>query len=408
MVSYDIINSKTNKRNIVFIIIFLVTVITVPIVLLITSDDNKTAYNIPAIKPPVQDSVPSGLDEVVSSRRILDSGFTFAGEVKSRFFSGNGPTNVYKMLSDIDGRTQSLNSRSNGDSQHNCLTLDPVEIEINNWAGDENITLWIQCYEQLGDNLFIMFGRKDDKVYLYERGLATTATAIITLNPPDHSKEFPCCYQVNGGGSDCTCYVGDICKLTSNGVANSGNCRTKDSNSYDTGSSTGTLTGNSTLAEVNLYFSVGAGWDSETETGSRGLMHLVATPQNGYFQASVAGIGLGFCGVQFASNGNKMLFIGSQDGVGGGCKDVNSTCVSGDLLTEYDIEDCNSDIGFSILPLGRETSSDYLGNHSIVSWNSSTWPSSGNNVDISDISTSPVYFGPSAIPVSLLGIARKF
>lgn len=403
MSGYDVISSKKpwwKSTLFKLSVVLVITTVAVVVPIVIIKENKSTNYNIPPIKPPVQESVPSSLNEPSNRRLLNEIDFSFGAQIKDRFFSGEGPTSVYDLLGDIDGRTQSLNLRS-VDGDRECLGLAPVEIPINGWPGEDNMTIWVQCYEQLSDNLFLMFGKKDDIVYLYERGQATTATAIITLNPPDHSGEFPCCYQINGGGSDCTCTEG-VC-------TGGGNCRTKTGNDwFSTGSSVGTLTGNSSLAEVNIYFSVGAGWDNEQgESGSRGLMHLVATPQNGYFQASVAGIGLGFCGVQFASNGEKMFFIGSQDGLGGGCLDVNSTCVLGDDLS-VETTGCDTDIGFSILPLGRTESSDFLGNYSIPQWNASTWPASGNNVDISDIASSSVLFGPSAIPTNLLGPQHNF
>lgn len=381
--------------KIVAVVIITTIVVVVPVVIV---HEKNSGFEIPPIKPPVQESVPSSLEEP-SRRRLDEIDFSFGAQVKDRFFSGEGPTSVYDMIGDIDGRTQSLNLRSS-DTPRTCLTLDPVEIDIDGWPGEDDLKIWVQCYEQISDNLFIMFGKKDNKVYLYERGSASTATAIITLDPPDHSGEFPCCYQVNGGGSLCTCTEG-----TCTGGAN---CRTKTGNDwYETGTAVGTLTGNSTLSEVNIHFSVGANWDSETESGSRGLMHLVATPQNGYFQAAVAGIGLGFCGVQFASNGEKIFFIGSQDGPGGSCLPVNSTCVDGSDMG-VEVTGCEEEIGFSILPLGRMFSVDYLGNHTMSQWNASTWPASGNNVDISDVASSPVYYGPSVIPINLLGPEHNF
>lgn len=394
--------STRNVRDIFIVIILTTAIVVVPIIVVENNRDNS--YDIPPLKPPVGASVPRSLED--TSRRLLSGmdEFSFGNQVKDRFFTNEGPTSVYRMLSDVDDRTRSLNARSS-ESPRPCLSTEPIEIALEGWPGEDQLSLWIQCYEELSQDLFIMFGKKDDRVYLYERGSAATITAVVTLTPPDHSDEFPCCYQVGGGGSDCTCDNGS-CILTGTDTVDGGTCRTKNDTSM--GTNIQTLVGNSSsMAEVNIFFSVGANWDSESESGSRGLMNLLAYPQNGYFQASVAGIGLGFCGIQFASDGSKMFFRGSQDGPGGSCLPVNSTCVSGDDL-DVQVDDCQESIGFSIQPLGRTSSSDYLGSLNISQWDASTWPSSGNNVDISDTPNSPVYYGPSSIPLDLLGPQRNF
>jgi glucokinase len=356
--------------------------------------DSGTIYTIPPMKPSIQDAAPEGFKEN-SSRRILQNEIhSFEGELKNRFFSSEGPTSVYGLIDTVDSRTNELNKRSPG---RECISSEPVMIEVNGWS-NETLKIWIQCYEQLSNDLFLMFGKKDDILYLYERGTMTTITSFIHLKPKDTNDESPCCFQVNGGGDDCRCESNNQC-LKDGLELNGGNCRTTNENWPTNGTGTSTLLGNSTLASVNIYFSVGGGYTS-SQSGSRGLMHLEAQPKYNKFQASVAGIGIGYCGVQFASNGEKLHVIGSVDGPGKTCKPTNQTCVSSDLTTRYDISECN-DINFSINPLGRTSSIDFQG-----PWNASHYPQYPN-VDISNVPLSPVHYGPNRVPL-ILGTKHKF
>lgn len=379
----------------VIIVLLVAIAIAGPMIIYFSITEKNTRFDIPQLKPPVENSTPQGLKEE-QTRRVLqqDADFSFSAQVKDRFFSGMGPTSVYDLLNRVDTRTREINERSR-DSQKECLTLDPVEVDIPGWPG-EDLTMWMQCYDEF-ETIKMMFGKKDDTIYLYEKDHVVTIMAYIHLEPSDEdSTQYPCCYQVGGGGSKCTC---------DDGVCSGGdNCRTIpeawptttfNESWVRSGGGFGTLN----MADVNIYFSVG-GHYGQTQSGSRGLFHLEANPKAGRFQATAAGIGLGFCGVQFASDGETVLFHGSQDGVDGTCEATDTLCVSGDLETEYTGSECEG-IAFSLPPIGRQACPDFLGDHNISGWDESHFPGGELNlVDIDYDELSSVHFGPDEVATS--------
>lgn len=393
--------SKRSHFDVIFLFFIFCLVLTFTFVYLFIAGGANTssASYLPEIKPPIENSLPVGL-KLESSRRMLNGGpneFSFELEIKNRFFSNTGPTSLYSLVDDVDARIKSINDRSVDGKP--CLDMTPQNVNLTNWPS-ENIEMWFQCYEMLSPSgIMIMFGKKDDKVYFYEKGPVTSLAAIIQLQEDEeYVSEYPCCYQVNGGGSLCECVSG-----TCNG---GDNCRTVDVNwpindFVDAEVDVTVEEVNTDLAGIDLYYSVGRNWESN-ESGSRGLVHLRARPKEKRFEGSISGIGLGFCGVQFSSIGEKMKFIGSADGVGGTCLDVNHTCVSNDLETIHDMSECES-ISFTIAPLGRISTTDFLGNLNISAWDASTYPGLINEVSIADDNDSNVYFGPEELPSVLDG-----
>jgi hypothetical protein len=327
-----------------------------------------------------------------------------AQRVANRFFDeGGGPTDIYAIIDAVDNRTASLNARSL-DSERECLTSSPQRVSADGWPG-ENLTMWIQCQEEMNDNFFIMFGKRDDVVYLYERGPAVTTMAFIHLAPTNRSAEHPCCYQVGGGGDPCACVDG-VCVHESAG-ANAGTCRTKPAEWPETGNFTSKMAPlmNSTLARVNIYMAIGGGM-SPTETGSRGLVHLDADPTGNTFQIAVAGIGFGFCGVQLASDGEVIKIQGSPSGPGGTCLNQTTTCLPTNLNGEVDLSECDV-LTFTIAPLGMRPTSDFRGGTGVARWDASAYPGgSFNNVEVGDVDNASVKFGPRGPPPSVPGFNR--
>ena len=412
-ISSDKLISSNIKYTLVLLFLVAVSVITPLLV-----GDIKTKqrieeshyYSIPELKPPVEHSAPEIFK--LSDRRALNShpyDFLLENELKQRFFTGEGPSSIYGLLDSVDARTQSLNQRGL-ENEPQCIGLDPVNITIDDWPL-ENLHIWVQCYEILNSDYILMFGRKDNVVYLYERGPATTLVAYITFNNEEPGDQYPCCYQVNGGGDKCVCdreqevcVNGDL-----NNTINGGNCRTIPDawpvpippEPVPVNDTNGTLLFDPEIdfADVNIYFSVG-GSMSATQTGSRGLVHIESKPKSNFLQVAGAGVGLGFCGVQFVSNGDKIMVKGSMDGPGGTCLATNQTCVSNDLEVSYPMSNCTGSLGFSMVPLGRGSTTDFRGTQgNFDRWEASDFPGSLlNNVEIGNNPSSSVAFGPAQVP----------
>lgn len=378
--------------------------------------EQSNHYNIPALKPPVEYSAPDVFKP--TQRRQLNTDpyqFVLENELKQRFFTNEGPSSVYGLLTSVDERTQSINQRGL-ENNRNCLGMDPVKIDINGWPM-EQLSIWVQCYEILSNDMFIMFGRMNNTIYLYERGPATTLVAYINLDADEHNSHYPCCYQVNGGGDRCICDTDtEVCKHES-GVVNGGNCRTiPDTWPVPTANITNDDNNNTftlfdpevNFADVNIYFSVG-GYMTATQTGSRGLVHIESKPKSKFIQVAAAGIGLGFCGVQFVSNNVNIMAKGSMDGPGGTCLGINETCSTSDLELTLPLSNCTSSLGFSMIPLGRHSTDDFRGQFTFDQWQNSGFPGDTlNNVDISNSVSSSVNFGPNSVPQSLINNNRNF
>lgn len=404
------------KFTVVILVLLSTSVITPIIVNLIQTEkriDKNYHYNIPALKPPVEYAAPDAFKPPNSLRRLdaVPYEFSLENELKQRFFTEEGPSSIYWLLQSVDGRTQEINSRGL-ENERQCLGMEPIEINVEGWPGEDPMPIWVQCYDIFdSNNYFMLFGRKDDMIYLYEKGPTTTTVAFINTQPREHTAGSPCCYQVNGGGDDCVC-DNDVCVNVATNDTNGGKCRTIP-DGWPVPPTVTNNTNTSSLFEpsvdysdINLYFSVGAGYTS-TQTGSRGLVHLEAKPRSGFLQVTAAGIGLGFCGVQFVTDHDKILAAGSMDGPGGTCLVVNETCATSDLATSLSVEDCA--LGFSMIPLGRTATTDFRGQFTFNEWETSYFPGGElNNVDISNTATASVNFGPASVPDVLVSLGRNF
>lgn len=340
MYSYNTVEATRITRAHAFLALATIaTVIIAPTVIVLTR--KETNFNVPPLKPPVQAAAPSGLK--LERRMLQETDFSFHGQVKDRFFESEGPSSIYLLLDRVDGRTKELNERATSIDNKECLSATPIQVDIPGWPG-QNLTMWAQCYEQLSETLFMMFGVRNNKVYLYEKDHHVTILAYADIDSEDST----------------------------------------------------------TFSKVDIYFAVGNGY-TPLQTGSRGLMHLEAIPgatgvRSSLIQASMAGIGMGFCGVELVSDGEYIKITGSQDGIGGTCNNTRTICLSDDLNDVYEGDECD-DLSTTIEPLGRRVSTDFKGDLNISEWATSHYPGGNlNNVEIGDHVDAHVTFGPSIVP----------
>jgi hypothetical protein len=236
------------------------------------------AIDLPLISPPVRAATPAGL-RAAAARRI-DAGadaMLRASELRERFFSGSGPTDLMTILGSIDQRLVEVN----GDDRHaECLDQPPVAYTIA--PAGHDVELVAQCYRRFsgampGDAAFLQFGERDGKTSLYVAVGAARLAAIIS--PIDGSTD----------------HVVDAWYGV--GYTNASGC-----------GSTGTF-----------------------DDCSYAITELHANPATRTFEMAVAGIGVGFCGVQFASDGTVLSGVGSTD-MGSTCNPAATLCVSADDL----------------------------------------------------------------------------
>ena len=186
---------------------------------------------------------------------------------QERFFA-NGPTNVYAILENIDGRIDDINGRT-GD----CTTQAPVAYTVNAWG--QTLTAYAQCVTDLqappgGPPGFLEFGTGPDGATWINVTLAGS-TVLAQLTP-----------------------IGDA---------------------------TGQYA-------VHTWLTVPANTTDCTDPfmrGSYGAIELKADESTKAFEMVVAGTGFGYCGAQLRSDGTNVYFTGSTD-MGATCNAIESTC----------------------------------------------------------------------------------
>ena len=233
------------------------------------------------------------------------------------------------LLGQIDQRLSDL--RSSG--QATCLTQPPVTYTLT--PGGHSVPMIAQCYQQLtggtsGAPAFLQFGVSNGVTSLYVAVGAARLAAIVT--------------PIAG----------------------------------------------STQHTVDAWY--GVGYDNATSCGTTGtfddcsyaLAELHADPSTQAFEMAVAGIGVGFCGVQFASDGTRLWAVGSGD-MGTTCNARATACVLASDLSTTD--GCTQ--AFTLPPLGRQAGA---GAHD---FGASTYPDTPN-VTLDGTDTDSLHFGPEA------------
>ena len=84
--------------------------------------------NLPLIRPPIEASVPAGLLGATARAHLAPPSSLNATDVATRFF-GPGPTYIFSILDDVDGRIGFFNTGSEN-AYHPCVEAEPVEYSI--------------------------------------------------------------------------------------------------------------------------------------------------------------------------------------------------------------------------------------------------------------------------------------
>lgn len=253
------------------------------------SSDKVAGITIPAMRPPVAQVAGAGLTQTSFSTLALDP-----TNFRSRFF-GAGPTNILNILSSLDSRLSGIASRT-ASPLTGCLTNSPTQMNITVFG--ETITMQFQCYEVLGTNNIIVFGKKDTIWYIFEKVGATVTTAIAE--------------ELSDG------------KMS-----------------------------------VELYGTVGLSNPTDWSSMSYGGYHLRANTQTNKFEFTVGGLGFGFCGAYLNSDGTNIYIHGSEDGVGQACQATANICVLNANLGT--VGNCAA-LGtgtFNLIPLGRAATTNF-------------------------------------------------
>ena len=256
---------------------------------------NGAGVDLPLISPPVRSATPSGLQS--TARRVvpgLDATLR-AQDVRERFFSGSGPTDLMTILASIDQRLAEVNT-----ADHHAACVDQAPVSYTIHPAGHDVELSAQCYRRFsgapaGDPAFMQFGVRDGKTSLYVAVGAARLAALVTPIDGTTDHIVDAWYGV--------------------GYTNAASC-----------GSTGTF-----------------------DDCSYAITELHANPATKAFEMSVAGIGVGFCGIQFASDGTLLHGVGSGD-MGAQCNAAATLCAAAADLAPSDM--CGT-AGYTLPAVGR-------------------------------------------------------
>ena len=276
-------------------------------------------------------AAPSGFAGGRSAHHLALDAALSASEFRDRFFNpAGGPTDVFGILSSVDDRLGEVNTA--GDAP--CLAEAPVAYSLAPFG--ESVTFAAQCSRMFGSGTpaaFMQFGRMDDATYLYVTGGATRVAARVT--------------------------------------------------------------GTTDAPIVDLWYGVGytnasCGADGTFDGCSYAVTQIHAEPATRAFEMSVAGIGVGYCGVQVRSDGTSLYGIGSTD-MGATCNAPATLCVDATDLTSPGT--CDALSTFSLPALGRAAG---MGAHA---FGATMYPATPN-ITLDGTATDSLGFGPADAPTA--------
>jgi hypothetical protein len=289
--------------------------------------------DLPLVSPPVRAATPPGLTGATVAGLLGVDAMLSASEFRDRFFNpAGGPTDVFRILGAVDERLDEANAAAI-DSPRPCLEQEPVTYALSPFGQD--VAFAARCYRRFGaassPAAFMQFGRREDVTYLYVTGGAARVAARITQ------------------------------------AANE--------------------------AVVDVWYGVGytnasCGTDGTFDGCSYAVTQIHAEPALHAFEMSVAGIGVGFCGIRIRSDGTSLYGVGSAD-MGMTCGEPAMLCVAAADLSAPG--SCDSLATFSIPALGRKAGA---GAHA---FGASTYPSPPN-ITLDGTSSDSLGFGPADAP----------
>eukprot|EP00808_Paulinella_micropora_P014431 g75724.t1 len=297
--------------------------------------------NLPLVRPPVQDSTPPGLQTTGNRRlkRVVQQGDDLISQVKSRFFTDDGPVNIFDILADVDSRIAGINSRNNLP----CLVNAPLTLSLDDFTQTTKVDFRVQCSDIWGSGGppgGMMYGRSN------------------VGSGPWH-------IYVYGG-------AGPVAARVSNLTA--------------------------AQEQVEIWLSVGYTNTPTWDGMSYCVAQIVAVPDLNQLEMSAAGLGIGFCGAQFVSNGTFIKFTGSSD-MGATCLAEETLCANATDLTQVNETNCDG-LSFSLPALGRKSAASANAMMNGQPHGASAYPATAN-VRLDGTASDAIHFGPTA---SLTGL----
>jgi len=260
--------------------------------------DGGGGGTLPLVTPPVLKACPPSLksgnlgQSADFSTQTLDP-----SQIHDRFFDPmGGPTSLFRMLSDVDARIQSINDRWSQFSA--CMASTPVAYSLGTSSWASSPPFYAQCSELWSSPVggFDQWAQVGSTTYLYVRG----GDEIVAA-------------EMVGNGT-----FGNIQKVT-------------------------------------IWYSVGV-----AELNRSNVSHCVAMvyaePNVPIFELSAGGSNIGYCGVQLKSDGTLLNVTGSAD-FGTGCSSSDTSCTLANSISTP--ASCSGGVNeFSLPALGRKAYGD--------------------------------------------------
>ena len=253
--------------------------------------------------------------------------------VKQRLFS-DGPTNLLKLVKNVDDRMKEYDSRVAGMSEAPaCLSSTPVDLSsvfsVPAVSGTTSFPLYGQCQESINNGgMTLMFGKKDSDWYLVDGASAGL-----------------------DGSADC---VFSMSKISGTSDAD---------------------------RVVDGYMAVDYQGKTDNFTGSTTLMHFKADVAAGTLEFTAGGVGIGPNQVHTKSNAQYM-YIQTQDRSLSGSASLYHACFSAVDLSLTSLSNCSAlQSSLTLVSLGTVAAGSYIGggsSHSVPA-------TDANNVDLTGL-----------------------
>ncbi len=136
----------------------------------------------------VNESTPSQLQTAAALTQSTPDEIT---QLRDRLYVTEAANSIPNMIESFQARVDELNERTAG------YDIDAVPVCINETATDETITtpdgksfdFKVQCYEELSEGTFMIWGKDDAGVsYIYERG--TVTASVVKVTPVDDNSSI--------------------------------------------------------------------------------------------------------------------------------------------------------------------------------------------------------------------------
>jgi len=263
-----------------------------------------------------------------------------SSDIKSLFFT-KGTTDILTVLAAVDKLIEAINAAT-ALTVPSCAAATPVSYTVTPFG--QTITMYATCYTTLtavgsNDPALFQFGTQAGVTYYYIANGDNRAAIVVTP-----------------------------------------------------------VTGATGKYSVQVWMGIGYVNPVTIDSAAYGAYEIAGNSNTNAFEMAVAGVNMGYCGMQVISDGSNIYATGSVDS-SGTCQSISTLCVAAADATTAG--SCTSTLeAFTLTPIGRAA----LAESSVATqnWAVSPYPTTPN-ITLTGVSTTDsIYFGPTA-PTATVG-----